>query len=58
MNDRKIHEAWVEETIKSPNLTIHEGNKFYATKKLNGKTLRVVYIKDKDIKVITTFFIK
>lgn len=45
INERKIQKVWVEETIKRPDLTKNLGNKFYVTKKLNGKTLKVVYVK-------------
>lgn len=55
--ERKIEKVWVEETIKFPDITKRDGSKFYVTKKLNGKTLKVVYVKEKYIKVITTFFI-
>ena len=58
INERKIQKVWVEETIKRPDLTKNWGNKFYVTKKLNGKTLKVVYVKEKYIKVITSFFVK
>ena len=58
IKERKILNIWVEETIKSPNQTKTNGNKHYVTKKLNGKTLRVVYVKENYIKVITSYFIK
>ncbi|QQG38944.1 MAG: DUF4258 domain-containing protein [Candidatus Woesearchaeota archaeon] len=57
MKDRKILEIWVEETIKSPDKTEREGEKYYIIKKLNGKILKVVYLKKRYIKVLTTFFI-
>ena len=58
MKERKVTQTWVEETIKFPDNTERGGNKFYVTKKLNGKTLRVVYVKESYIKVITVFWIK
>ena len=58
IKERKILKVWVEETIKSPDKTKSAGHKFYIIKKLNGKTLKVIYVKEKYIKVITTFFIK
>ena len=58
INERKIQKAWVEETIKRPDIIKNLDNKFYVTKKLNGKTLKVVYVKEKYIKVITSFFVK
>ena len=58
IKERKILKVWVEETIKSPDETKRSGNKYYVTKKLNGKMLKVVYVKEKYIKIITTFFIK
>ena len=58
IKERKILKTWIEETIKSPDETKTDGNKFYVVKKLNGKTLKIVYVKEKYIKVITSFFIK
>ncbi len=58
IEDRKIEKIWVEEAIKSPDTTKHVKYKYYITKKLNGKTLKVVYTKEKYIKVITTYFVK
>ena len=58
IKERKILNIWVEETIKSPDQTKIQGHKYYATKKLNGKTLRVIYVKEKYINVITSYFIK
>ena len=55
---RKIETVWVEETIKSPDETKREGHKYYVIKKLNGGTLKVIYVREKFIKVITTFFIQ
>lgn len=58
IKERKIPIIWAEETIKYPDEIIKENSKYYAIKKLNGKTLKVVYIKERYIKVITLFFIK
>ncbi len=58
VEERKIHKIWVEETIRSPDVTRRNGHKYYVVKKLNGKTLKVVYVREKYIKVITSFFIK
>ena len=55
---RKILHLWVEESIKSPDLTKIDGHKYYVTKKLNGRTLKVVYVKEKHIKIITSYFEK
>ena len=52
---RKLNRVWVEEAIKNPDVTKREGNKFYIVKKLNGITIKVIYIKEKYIKVITVF---
>ena len=55
---RKIYMTLVEETIKWPNYTRRvEQNKFIATRKLNGRSIEVVYIKEKNIKVITVYWI-
>lgn len=58
IKDRKIQQIWIDETIKYPNFTTHDRDKYYAIKKLNGKTLKVVFVKEKYIKVITSYFIK
>ena len=55
---RKIEKIWVEETIKYPDYYIKVKHKHNAIKKLNGRTLKVVYVKEKHIKIITLFFVK
>ena len=55
IRERKIEKVWVEETIKRPDLTKHIGHKYRVTKKLNGLTLEVVYLKQKYIKIITIY---
>ncbi|MBI4148925.1 DUF4258 domain-containing protein [Candidatus Woesearchaeota archaeon] len=57
IEERRIHPIWVEETITSPDETKRTGHKFFATKKLNGNALKVVYVKENYIKVITVYFI-
>ena len=56
--ERKIEKVWIEETIRFPNSIFRKGKKYYAIKKLNGFTLKVVYEKEKFLKVITLYFIK
>ena len=58
IGERKILKVWVEEAIKSPDETKRNGNKHYVIKKLNGTVLKVVYVKENNIKVITSYFIK
>ena len=55
IEERKIHKVWVNETIKSPDDLKRDGHKFYAVKKLNGKVLKVVFVKEKHIKVLLPF---
>jgi hypothetical protein len=55
---RKIEKVWIEETIRSPDSLRRENHKCYAKKKLNGASLKVVFIKEKYIKVVTAYFIK
>ena len=57
IKERKIEQVWVEETIKSPNKSERGFGKNYARKKLNGKSIEVVYMKEKYIKVITAYWI-
>jgi len=53
---RKILKVWVEESIKSPDRTEREGqNKYVARKKLNGRSIEVVYIREKYIKIVTVY---
>ncbi|MDP4012471.1 MAG: DUF4258 domain-containing protein [Candidatus Nanoarchaeia archaeon] len=58
INKRKLIKVWIEETIKSPDLIKRQESKYFIIKKLNGKTLKVVYEKTRYIKVITFYFIK
>ena len=57
LDKRKVDRTFVEETIRFPDLTKRIDNKCYVIKKLNGKKLKVVYIKERYIKVITLFWI-
>ena len=45
MPKKKFAIVWIEETIKWPDITKINGHKHYAIKKLNGKTMKVVYEK-------------
>ena len=58
IKERKILKVWVEEIIKSPDYKNIQGQKYYVSKKLNRITLKVVYAKEKYMKVITSYFIK
>ncbi len=58
LNERKIDKIWIEEAIKHPDLTVKEGSRTYVVKKLNSHTLKVVYVTEKYINVITCYFIK
>jgi len=54
MAERGINFEDVEETVEMPDYTVSKRNKKEAYKKINDKTLKVVYFqKDKYIKVIT-----
>ena len=56
-NSRGIDLVWVKETMLYPDVVVHKGYKYYAIKKLNGKTLKIVYVKEKHIKLITAYFL-
>ena len=58
IKERKILKIWIKEAIKAPDMIKHSDHKYYIIKKLNGKILKVVYVKENYIKVITSFFIK
>ncbi|MBU4069467.1 MAG: DUF4258 domain-containing protein [Nanoarchaeota archaeon] len=54
MIERKITLEQIKETINFPNYVISKDNKIEAYKKINGKFLKIVYIKKgKFIKIIT-----
>lgn len=55
IKERKFGKVWVEETIKRPDLTQRFGKKYYVSKKLNGLTIEVVYVKERYIKGITVY---
>jgi hypothetical protein len=57
ISERKIEKIWVEETIKFPDITRRKENKYYVIKKPNGKVLKVVYVRERYIKVITAYYI-
>ncbi len=57
LKERKVERVWIEETIKSPDETKRAGNKYYVVKKINGKTLKVVYVKERNIKVVTIYWV-
>ena len=58
IKERKIEKRLVEETIKYADKTRKEGkNKYYASRKINGFFLEVVYIRENYIKVITVYSI-
>jgi len=57
VKERKVDKQWIEEAIRSPNIIKHIGYKSYAIKKIDGKTLKVVYVKQRYIKIITIYWI-
>ena len=58
IKERRVANVWIEETVTSPDKTERNGHKYYVIKKLNGKTLKVVFVKERYIKIITCYFIK
>lgn len=58
IQERKIEKLWIEETIKSPDyIKRNKPNKYIIKKKLNGRSIEVVYVKEKYIKVVTVYWI-
>ena len=55
--ERKILRVWVEEAIMWPDFTRRQNNKYLVTRKLNGRSIEVVYIKEKYIKILTVYWI-
>ena len=53
MIERNIKLEEIKEAIDFPDYTIVKNNKYEAYKKVDNKNLKVVYTKDKFIKVIT-----
>ena len=48
IKERKIHKVWAEEAIKGPDYTTRKKpNKYIIKKKLNGRSIEVVYVKEK-----------
>ncbi len=57
IGERKIEQVWIEETLRSPDKIFRDGHKYYVTKKLNGFTLRIVYVRENYIKIVTLYWI-
>jgi len=58
LEERKIEYLWAESTIKSPDFTERKTlTKYMARKKLNGKSIEVIYTKERYIKIITVYWI-
>lgn len=58
IEERKINYLWVENTIKNPDFTERRVlTKYLARKKLNGKSLEAVYVKERYIKIITVYWV-
>lgn len=53
---RKILEIWVEETVHWPDSIRHEGTTHIARKRINGKSIEIVFEKEKYIKIITLYW--
>jgi hypothetical protein len=59
MMKRKIHEVWVEETIKWPDQTIINGNKIEAIRRVTKHPLKVIYVREERyLKIITLYLLK
>jgi len=54
---RKIEKIWVEEAVRAPDFTEREGEKYIVNKKLNGRSIKVVYVKERYIKIITVYWV-
>ncbi len=54
--ERKINEIWIFETVKYPDSIRRFGNKYIVTKKINGHTLELVYIKQQKYINIKTLY--
>lgn len=58
MEERSIEPVWVESTIQSPDSIERKTQaKYMVKKKLNGKSLKVVYAKERYIKILTVYWI-
>ncbi len=58
IKERKIENVWIEEAIKHPNIIKKKSIKYYIIKKINGIVIKVVFVKQKFIKIITCFRLK
>lgn len=55
---KKIEEVWVEETIKYPDIIRKiEYGKYVLKKKINGGAIEVIIVRERDIKVITVYWL-
>ncbi len=55
---RKIELVWIEETLKYPHVTEKLGiNKYFVRRKLNERSLEVIFLKEKYIKIVTVYWI-
>jgi len=55
--DRKIELVWIYETLKFPDNMQKVGNEYIITRKLNGKTLEIVIMREKNINIITLYWL-
>ncbi|MBI2004191.1 DUF4258 domain-containing protein [Candidatus Pacearchaeota archaeon] len=56
IKERKIEKRLIEETIKYADKIRKAGkDKYYASKKVNGFSIEVVYVRENYIKVITVY---
>ncbi len=58
MFKRKLLIEWIAETVKSPDILRRKGKKFYSVKKINGFTLKIVYVKERYLKIVKCYFVK
>ena len=53
---RKILKIWIEEGLKWSDLTIRlEGGKYAVRKRLNGRSIEIIFIRERDIKILTVY---
>ena len=58
IEERKILKIWIEEGLKWSDLTIRlEGGKYAVRKRLNGRSIEIIFIRERDIKILTVYWI-
>ena len=56
MSERAVDRVWVEETVLFPDVLKRDSHKYYAIKRIGTNSLKVVYVKESYIKIVTLYW--